>query len=194
MPLQICVYCASSNQVAPIYFEAVDQLAINLVDHQATVIYGGGGIGLMGKLADSVLSRGGRIVGIMPEFMRSVEWAHKGVSEFRFVEDMHERKRAFLDGTDALIALPGGCGTLEELLEAITLKRLGLFTKPILILNTNRFYDPLIAMLERCIEENFMAPQHGQMWTVVDEPNQAIEAIHRAPQWDAEAIKFATLT
>ncbi|QMW01541.1 LOG family protein [Spirosoma foliorum] len=193
MSLQVCVYCASSNQVAPIYFEAVDQLAINLVNHQATVIYGGGGIGLMGRLADSVLSRGGRIVGIMPEFMRTVEWAHKGVNEFRFVDDMHERKKAFLDGTDALIALPGGCGTLEELLEAITLKRLGLFTKPILILNTNRFYDPLIAMLERCIDENFMAPVHRQMWTVIDNPSQAIEAIQQAPIWDAEAIKFATL-
>ena len=194
MPLQICVYCASSNQVAPIYFEAVEQLAANLVSHQATVIYGGGGIGLMGRLADSVLSQGGHIIGIMPEFMRSVEWAHKGVREFRFVEDMHERKRAFLEGTDALIALPGGCGTLEELLEAITLKRLGLFIKPILILNTNRFYDPLIAMLERCIEENFMAPQHRQMWTVIEDPSQAVAAIQEAPQWDAEAIKFATLT
>ncbi|MVM41606.1 TIGR00730 family Rossman fold protein [Spirosoma sp. HMF3257] len=194
MSLRVCVYCASSNQVAPIYFEAVDQLAIHLVNHHVTVIYGGGGIGLMGRLADSVLSRGGRIIGIMPEFMRTVEWAHKGINEFRFVDDMHERKKAFLDGTDALIALPGGCGTLEELLEAITLKRLGLFTKPILIVNTNRFYDPLIAMLERCIDENFMAPVHRRMWTVIDHPSQAIEAIQQAPVWDVEAIKFATLT
>ncbi len=194
MPLQICVYCASSNQVASAYFEAVDQLAIQLANHQAIVVYGGGGIGLMGRLADQILNRGGRIIGVMPDFMRSVEWAHQQVEEFHFVADMHERKKAFLSGTDALIALPGGCGTLEELLEAITLKRLGQFIKPIIILNTNGFYDPLLNMLERCIEEKFMAPQHRQMWTVIDDPTQVMKAIEQAPAWVPEAIQFATLT
>ncbi len=194
MSLRICVYCASSNQVAPVYFEAVDQLARQLVSHQATVIYGGGGIGLMGRLADQIISLGGRIIGVMPDFMRSVEWAHPRVEEFHFVADMHERKKAFLNGTDALITLPGGCGTLEELLEAITLKRLGQFTKPIIILNINGFYDPLLAMLERTIEEKFMAPEHRQMWSVVEDVTQVMQAVQQAPAWRPDAIKFATLT
>ena len=194
MSLTVTVYCASSNQVAPVYFDAMERLATHLVNNQTTIIYGGGGIGLMGRLADTVLKLGGRIVGVMPEFMRSVEWAHLGVTEFQFVADMHERKKRFLAGVDAVITLPGGCGTFEELLEVITLKRLGQFTKPIIIVNTNRFYDPLIALLERSIEEGFMAPKHRQMWTVIDEPEQVLEAIQRAPAWDEQAILFATLT
>jgi uncharacterized protein (TIGR00730 family) len=147
----------------------------------------------MGRLADSVLQQGGRIIGIMPQFMKEVEWAHKGVKEFHFVGDMHERKKKFLDGTDALITLPGGCGTLEELLEAITLKRLGLFSKPIIIVNINHYYDPLIQMLEKCIEENFMSAQHRNMWTVITDTSQIITAIQQAPIWESGAIQLATI-
>lgn len=194
MSLTVVVYCASSNQVAPVYFDAVERVANHLVDNQATVVYGGGGIGLMGRLADTVLTRKGHIIRIMPEFMRQVEWAHKGVSEFQFVEDMHERKKRFLLGVDAVVTLPGGCGTFEELMEAITLKRLGQFTKPIIIVNINRFYDSLITLLERSIEERFMAPEHRQLWTIVEEPEQIIDAIRQTPDWDPQAIHFATLT
>jgi uncharacterized protein (TIGR00730 family) len=129
----------------------------------------------------------------MPQFMKEVEWAHKGVQEFHFVGDMHARKKKFLDGTDALITLPGGCGTLEEVLEAITLKRLGLFDKPIIIINTNHYYDPLIEMLEKCIEENFMAEKHRQMWTVIEDASQIIDAIQNAPIWESGAIQSATV-
>ncbi len=118
-----------------------------LVDHDVAVVFGGGGHGLMGCLADRVVERGGRIVGIMPHFMREMEWNHKQLDETVFVDDMHERKKRLLRNSDALIALPGGCGTMEELLEAITLKRLGQFTRPIVILNTDGFYDPLLDML-----------------------------------------------
>lgn len=171
--------------------EAAEILAQVLVAHQITVVFGGGSSGLMGKLADTVLLQGGKIIGIMPQFMKEVEWAHKGVKEFHFVGDMHERKKKFLDGTDALITLPGGCGTLEELLEAITLKRLGLFAKPIIILNINHFYDPLIDMLERCINENFMSAQHRNMWTIIEDPARIIEAIRTAPLWESGAIQSA---
>lgn len=188
---QVCVYCASSTKVAQIYLDATDVLAATLVKQDITVVFGGGSAGLMGKLADSVLERGGRIIGIMPQFMQEVEWAHKGVKEFHFVGDMHERKKRFLDGTDALITLPGGCGTLEELLEAITLKRLGLFTKPIIIVNINHFYDPLITMLDRCVTENFMSAKHREMWTVIDDPQDIIIAIETAPRWEEGAIQHA---
>jgi uncharacterized protein (TIGR00730 family) len=188
---RICVYCASSDKVDNIYFEAVAVLAKILVSNNIQVVYGGGATGLMGKLADEVIGHGGHVIGIMPNFMKDVEWAHKGIPEFHFVGDMAERKKKFLEMSDALIALPGGCGTLEELFEAITLKRLGLFTKPILILNINGFYDHLVAMLDKCIEEKFMSEKHREMWTILQDPAGIINALEQAPAWSEEAIHYA---
>ena len=190
--MKICVYCASSAQVDQLYFDATERLANELVKAGISVVYGGGGIGLMGKLADTIISRGGTIKGIMPKFMNDVEWAHKKVTNFEFTDTMHERKAKFLEDIDGLVTLPGGSGTLEELLEAITLKRLGQFTKPIIILNTNGFYDPLRHMLEKCVSENFMNEKHLQMWTFVNEPEEVIPAILQATPWNEDAISFAT--
>jgi uncharacterized protein (TIGR00730 family) len=122
-----------------------------------------------------------------------VEWAHKKVADFEFTETMHERKAKFLDGIDGLVALPGGSGTLEELLEAITLKRLGLFTKPIVILNTGGYYAPLAEMLHRSVEERFMAERHLDMWTFVSEPKDVIPALKNAKSWGSDAIGFAQM-
>jgi uncharacterized protein (TIGR00730 family) len=191
--MRICVYCASSAKIDEIYFEATERLAKILVNSKVQVIYGGGGHGLMGKLADTVLAQGGQIKGIMPQFMNEVEWAHKSVTDFEFTKTMHERKAKFLENIDALIALPGGTGTLEELLEAITLKRLGQFTKPIIILNTNGYYDPLIQMLERCVEEKFLRPIHAEMWTFVHQPEEVMSAINQSMEWDENAISFAAV-
>lgn len=191
--MRICVYCASSAKIDEIYFEATERLAKILVNSKVQVIYGGGGHGLMGKLADTVLAQGGQIKGIMPQFMNEVEWAHKKVTDFEFTNTMHERKAKFLENIDALIALPGGTGTLEELLEAITLKRLGQFTKPIIILNTNGYYDPLIQMLERCVEEKFLRPIHAEMWTFVHQPEEVMSAINQSMEWDENAISFAAV-
>ncbi|MEY4049106.1 MAG: hypothetical protein RL284_2657 [Bacteroidota bacterium] len=191
--MRICVYCASSAKIDEIYFEATERLAKILVNSGVQVIYGGGGHGLMGKLADTVLAQGGQIKGIMPQFMNEVEWAHKKVTDFEFTNTMHERKAKFLENIDALIALPGGTGTLEELLEAITLKRLGQFTKPIIILNTNGYYDPLIQMLERCVEEKFLRPIHAEMWTFVHQPEEVMSAINQSMEWDKNAISFAAV-
>ena len=190
--MRICVYCASSAKVDKSYFNATERLAKELVKANIEVVYGGGAIGLMGKLADTVIENGGRIKGIMPKFMNEVEWANKQVTDFEFTDTMHERKAKFLEDVDGLVTLAGGSGTLEELLEAITLKRLGQFTKPIIILNTNGFYNPLREMLERCVAENFMDERHLRMWTFVDEPEQVIEAIKSAAVWDKEAFRFAT--
>jgi uncharacterized protein (TIGR00730 family) len=191
--MRICIYCASSAKIDEIYFEATERLAKILVNSGVQVIYGGGGHGLMGKLADIVLAHGGQIKGIMPQFMNEVEWAHKKVTDFEFTNTMHERKAKFLENIDALIALPGGTGTLEELLEAITLKRLGQFTKPIIILNTNGYYDPLIQMLERCVEEKFLRPIHAEMWTFVHQPEEVMSAINQSMEWDENAISFAAV-
>jgi uncharacterized protein (TIGR00730 family) len=189
--MKICVYCASSAQIDKAYFDATERLAREFVKNDIEVVYGGGAIGLMGKLADTVLDNGGKIKGIIPRFMNEVEWAHKKVEDLEFTDTMHERKARFLENIDGLVALPGGTGTLEELLEAITLKKLGLFTKPIIILNTNHFYDLLIQLLEKFISENFIHERHRQMWTFVDEPEEVLDAIRNAVKWDKDAIHFA---
>ncbi len=190
---KVTVYCASSPRIRQIYFDTTEKLAHLLFENGIEIVFGGGSKGLMGKLADTMVARGGKIKGIMPQFMGDVEWAHNGVQNFEFTETMHERKAKLIEDVDGLIALPGGCGTFEELLEAITLKRLGLFTKPIVILNTEGFYDPLKMLLENSIKENFMAEIHRDMWTFVDEPEDIIPALLNAASWDSGAIAFAAV-
>lgn len=190
--MRVCVYCASSAKIADTYFKATEEVARDLVQNNIEVIFGGGATGLMGQLADTVLEHGGKIKGIMPQFMNEIEWAHRGVSDIEFTETMHERKAKFLEGIDGVITLPGGSGTLEELLEAITLKRLGQFTKPIIILNTSGYYDPLRQMLERSVTENFMHDKHLELWQFVSFPHQVVPALKASNEWDGNAINFAT--
>lgn len=190
---QVCVYCASSNQIDMDYFTTARSLGKIFAENKITLVYGGGQMGLMGAIADAVLENGGKVVGIIPDFMKQVEWAHLGITELHVVGDMHERKKKFLDGTDALVALPGGCGTLEELLEAVTLKRLGLFNKPIIILNVKGFYDPLLEMFQKCIDQKFMAADSNDMWVVVNRAEEVMPAILNAPVWHDDAIAHATL-
>jgi len=190
--MKICVYCASSAKIDKSYFDATEKLARLFVENNIEVVYGGGAVGLMGKLADTILENGGKIKGIMPKFMQELEWAHKGVIDFEFTETMHERKSKFLVEIDGIVALPGGSGTLEELLEAITLKRLGQFTKPIVILNTNGFYNPLRDMLGMVVSQNFMDKKHLDMWEFVDEPEEVLNAIKNSVTWTSDAISFAT--
>ena len=190
--MKICVYCASSAKIDKVYFDTTEKLAKDFVDNKIEVVFGGGAFGLMGKLADTILENGGKIKGIMPKFMKDVEWAHDKVTDFEFTETMHERKAKFLEGIDGLVTLPGGSGTLEELFEAITLKRLGQFTKPIVILNTNGFYNPLKKMLETCVSQNFMHQKHMKMWEFVNNPEEVLNAIRNSAEWNSEAINFAT--
>ncbi len=191
--MKITVYCASSEKIHSKYFESTKAIAKILADSNAHVVFGGGHKGLMGQLATTMIEHGGQVTGIMPHFMREVEWQHTGVEQFIFVEDMSERKKQFLVGVDALIALPGGCGTLEELLEVITLKRLGKFVKPIIIFNQDGYYDPLLQMLDRCIDEQFMRPEHREIWSVIEHPEQLLHAIDNAIDWDETAIQFAAV-
>jgi len=174
------------------YFEATEKLAESFVHNGVEVVYGGGAKGLMGQLADTILAYGGKIKGVIPRFMDEIEWGHKEVSDFEYTDTMHERKARLLEGADAIVALPGGTGTLEELLETITLKRLGLYTGPIIILNTDGFYDPLRQMLEKCIMEQFMDSRHRDMWSFVDFPEDVLKTIHNATEWNENAISFAT--
>lgn len=189
----ICVYCASSTQSRPVYFKAAATLGKILAENNFRLIFGGGARGLMGKIADSILEHGGEAVGVMPSFMMDVEWNHPNVTEMILVDTMHQRKEKLAQMADAVVALPGGCGTMEELLEVITWKRLGLFTQPIVICNIEGYFDPLIAMLERSVEEQFMRPEHLQMWTVVEQPEEVLDAIKNSTQWDKNAKDFAAL-
>ena len=189
--MRICVYCSSSAKIDKSYFEATEKLAKEFVKNNVEVVFGGGAIGLMGKLADTIIENKGKIKGIMPRFMNEVEWAHKKVEDFELTDTMHERKAKFLENIDGLVALPGGSGTLEELLEAITLKRLGQFTKPIVILNTNGYYEPLKQMLEKCVNEKFMHKKHLEIWSFVKEPEEVLEKIRTSKSWDPNAIEFA---
>lgn len=189
-PMKVCVYCASSAQIDTSYFEATKALAKALASANIEVVYGGGATGLMGQLADTILAQGGKIKGIMPQFMNEVEWAHKKVSDFEFTESMHERKAKFLEGVDGVIALPGGTGTLEELLEAVTLKRLGLIDLPILILNTNDFYRDLKALMERIVSERFMQEKHLKMWHFTEDPQEIVEELKSYRAWSGGSIDF----
>lgn len=189
--LTICVYCASSRQCDAEYNEAARRLGQTLAENRFGIVYGGGGAGSMGALADGALARGGRVVGVLPRFMRELEWGHTGLSELHLVDDMRQRKHFMLERSQAVVALPGGCGTLEELLEAMTLKRLGLCLHPIVLVNTRRFFDPLIQLLASAVSERFMDERHRAMWQVVSEPEQVPAAIAAAPGWTSEAQRFA---
>ncbi len=187
----VCVYAASSKACHPDYHDAACRLGAFLAERRFGITYGGGGAGLMGALADGALSRGGRITGVLPRFMNDLEWGHAGLTELLLVEDMHTRKHRLLSGSYAVVALPGGSGTLEELLEAITLKRLGLYLGPVVLVNTRRFFDPLLQLLASAIDERFMDERHRAMWQVVSQPEQVAEAFATARPWFPEARNFA---
>lgn len=188
---RVCVYCASSRRLAPVYYEVAGTLGRRLADHDITVVYGGASIGCMGALADAALEAGGRVVGVIPRFMYDLELAHEGISELHLVADMHERKRRMLQEVDGIVALPGGTGTFEELFEAITWKRLGLHGHPVVIVNVGGYFDPCLQQLQRCIDEGFMDPRHARMWSVVEAADEVVEALRTAPAWDPEARRFA---
>ena len=189
----VCVYCASSQASHPEYREAAFTLGVVLAGAGLEVVYGGGARGSMGALADGALSKGGRVLGVLPRFMADLEWGHPGLTELELVEDMRVRKHRMLARSQGAIALPGGSGTLEELLEAITLKRLGLYLNPILLVNTRGYFDPLIELLSRAIEEHFMDERHARMWEVVSHPEDVPAALERAVAWDEESRHFAAL-
>ena len=158
------------------------------------IIYGGGSRGSMGAVADGALSVGGQVIGVLPRFMADLEWGHPGLTHLELVEDMRERKHRLLTGSDAVVALPGGCGTLEELFEAITLKRLGIYLNPILLLNTRDYWTPLLKFMdEQVIAEHFLNPEHRDIWSLAPTPVDVLPGIATAPRWSEEARSFAAV-
>ena len=181
---KVCVFCASSSMVDNVYLKDAELMGLEFVKNNIHVVYGGGAVGLMGILADTIIANSGKITGIIPEFMTHLEWAHQGIDELIEVKSMYERKNLMINGVDAIIALPGGIGTLEELTEVITLKQLRQFLVPIIILNTNGYYNSLIDFFDQMVLENFMSPHHKNIWEVVKKPSEVIPAIHKSKPWE----------
>lgn len=191
--MKICVYSASSGQVPERYAAVARELGRLLAHGGHTLINGAGRTGLMGAAADACLTAGGEAVGVIPQFMIEQGWQHTGMSRLIITEDMHRRKETMADLADGCIALPGGVGTLEELLEIITWKQLGLYLKPIVVLNVAGYFDALLKQLDRAAEEQFMRPVHKQIWSVAETPEEAVRLVETTPAWDASVRKFAAL-
>lgn len=190
---RVCVYAASSSKIDQQYVKDAYELGSILAKQGITTIYGGGSIGLMGALAHGVLENKGTLVGVIPKFMMELEWGNPNVDEMHVVETMSERKQKLLEDTDAVVALPGGTGTLEELSEVLSLKKLALFTKPIILLNSNNFYEHLIAFLNKMIEEQFIRNEHQDLYSVANIPSEVISLIKNAPKWTPDHIKYASM-
>lgn len=193
MMKDICVFCASSAKVDQSYTDEAIKLGQVLVKNGYALKYGGGAVGLMGSIANTVLEQGGHVTGVIPHFMVEVEWEHKGVNNMIHVDTMAQRKELMIKDVEAIVVLPGSTGTLEELFEVLSLKKLGQFTKPVILINTNGFFNPLLEMLKKMIDENFMRKEHAQLWHVLDNALELPSALSEIPQWDEDAIRFAAV-
>jgi hypothetical protein len=191
--MTVCVFASSSSRIDPKYVQAAAELGSLLARSGMKVIYGGGGIGLMGALADAVIENGGSITGVIPSFMNDEGWGHPHVNEMIVTSDMGDRKKNMFARADAVVALPGGIGTLEELTEAITLKQLGLFRGPVVILNTLNFYKSLIDFLEHMVSGNFMRSEHKDMWVIAVTPEEVLNALANDKGWIDDPRRIAKI-
>ena len=189
----VCVYSASSTQIAPVYFEVAEELGRLLARKRINLINGAGCIGLMAATSNAALAEGGTVTGVIPRFMVEQGWHHQGLTRLVETDTMHERKQLMAEMSDGVIALPGGCGTLEELLEIITWKQLGLYLKPIVILNIDGYYNPLLEMLKNAIDGNFMRKEHQAIWQVASTADEAIDMLYHAPAWNRELRQIAAI-
>jgi uncharacterized protein (TIGR00730 family) len=178
----VCVYCGSSPGKRPEYAAAAVEMGKALVRRGLALVYGGGNVGLMGIVADSVLAEGGTAIGIIPEALMDKEVGHRGLTELHVVRNMHERKQMMADRADAFIAMPGGVGTYEELFETFTWLQLGYHAKPIALLNVAGFYDGMIDFLQHAVDEGFMKPQYSGLLSVAQTPEAVLETLAKAPR------------
>ena len=181
--MNVCVFAASSSRIDSVYSKAASELGALLAEAGVHIIYGGGGIGLMGKLANAALEKGGTITGVIPAFMKAEGWGHEHLTETIVTSDMGERKKWMFERADAVLALPGGIGTLEELTEAMTLKQLGLYKGPIIVLNISGFYNSLIDLVDQMVSGSFLRLEHKDIWEIVSTPKEAIEALRNYKGW-----------
>jgi len=183
---RVCVFCGSNSGARPAYADAAKELATVLAKRGIAIVYGGGNVGLMGIIADTALAEGGEVIGVIPKGLAVREVAHDALTELHVVDSMHERKALMASLADAFIALPGGFGTLEEFHEVVTWAQLGIHSKPCGLLNIAGYFDPLVALFERGVEERFIRAEHRAL--VIDE-NDLDQLLKRL-----ESYEFPTLT
>lgn len=189
----IAVYCASSNKVRASFLSAAERLGELIAAEGLRLVYGDGGIGLMAAVARGALKAGGEVVGVIPQFMIDQGWNNPESTKTIVTQTMHERKAKIVEISDAMVALPGGIGTFEELLECLTWKQLGLHHNPVVILNTEGYYDKLLECIDLMVDEQMMRPIHKEMFVVVSEPEQVLPAIMNAPEWDPSTRRLAAI-
>lgn len=185
---RVCVYCGSNAGADPAFAAAAEGLGALLAERGIGLVYGGGKVGLMGIVADAVLAAGGEVVGVIPQHLWDKEVGHAGLTELLIVDSMHERKLAMADRADAVIALPGGVGTFEELFEAITWTQLGIQDKPVGLLDVSGFYRPLLAFLDQTVDAGFLRPGHREMVCASDDAADLLAQFEAwapvdAPKW-----------
>ena len=190
---KIAVYCASSTQIDQTYFQDARRLGQLMAEQNITLVNGAGNMGLMSESADGCLEKGGQAIGVIPSFMIKEGWCHEGMTDIVETTDMHERQARMAEMTDAGIFLPGGCGTFAELMELITWKQLGLYLKPIILLNTKGYYDAMLNTLHQAVAENFMRPVHADIWRVAPTPEAALKMALETPLWDTSIRRFAKI-
>jgi len=170
----LCIYCGSNFNGDPVLKEKLVQLASVLVREQIDMVYGGGSVGVMGVMANEVLARAGRVIGVIPQFLMDKEVGHRGITEMIITENMHQRKQKMADLADGFLILPGGFGTLEEFFEVLTWLQLGLHAKPIGVLNVGGFYDPLFAQMDKMVESRFLKPANRDLVFNEEDPEQLL--------------------
>ncbi len=188
----IVVYGASSAEAEKVFVDAAYELGGLIARAGKRLVSGAGSTGLMAAVENGALDAGGESIGIIPQFMVDNGWLHERLTQVIITPSMHERKKRMSLMADAVIALPGGTGTFEELFEIITWKMLGLFVKPVVILNTDHYYDPLLEMLDRTAKRHFMNPVFSKLWAVADTPRQAISLVDTLPDWSDVTSKINT--
>ena len=186
----IVVYGASSAEAEKVFVDAAYELGGLIAKAGKRLVSGAGSTGLMAAVENGALDAGGVSIGIIPQFMVDNGWLHQGLTEVKVTATMHERKDMMAKMADAVVALPGGTGTFEELFEIITWKMLGLFVKPIIILNTDHYYDPLLEMLDRTADRHFMNPVFKRLWAVADTPQEAMKLIDSLSDWNDKTSKI----
>lgn len=182
LPKSVCVYCGASVRVSDVYKDAARSLGRLLADNGIELVYGGGRAGLMGIVADAALEAGGRVVGIIPDHLKALEVDHQGLSEIHVVDGMHPRKAMMVERSDAFVVLPGGMGTLDETFEVMTWKQLRLHDKPIVLVDADGFWQPLLGLIDHLIDTGFCQPGHRRLYSVVRDTSGVLDALRAEPQ------------
>ena len=174
---RICVFCGSSSGLDPVYLSAAEKLGEFLAQKNIELVYGGGRVGLMGKIADTVMSNGGGVIGVIPAALDKKEIAHRGITKLHVVDSMHERKAMMADLSDGFVAMPGGFGTFEEFCEIITWAQLGLHQKPCALLNVDGYYDPLLTLFDKAVTEGFLRPANRGLVLQVTDASRLLDKL-----------------